>query len=258
MVLLSKFLALPLYPLGMVFILQLTGIFLLWMKKRTIATGVFISGFLLLFTFSLSPVAHYLARALEKKFIQEYPPNGSCSAIVILGGGGSPHTLSKKYVEINDAGDRLLHGARMFRMGIAPRIITTGKDAGTALFDPICEGEQNAMVLRDMGIDSSVILVEKQARNTHEHAPNIARMLDSLHLDKTILLVTSASHMYRSVLVFRKYGFKVYTAPTDFQTSERTISRSTEFFPSIWALELSTVALHEYYGILAYKILRWI
>ena len=36
----------------------------------------------------------------------------------------------------------------------------------------------------EMGVDSNDIIVDEKARNTHEHAPYITKILDSLGLPK--------------------------------------------------------------------------
>lgn len=65
------------------------------------------------------------------------------------------------------------------------------------------EGLHNALLLMEMGVDSNNIIVEKKAKNTHEHGPYIAQILDSLGLPRKIILVTSAAHMIRSEAVFK-------------------------------------------------------
>lgn len=257
MVVLIKFISLLIYPLGLVLLLFLTGILLHFLKRTRISASLFIAGFLVLLFFSSPVVANFLGRILEKKYSQQLPDR-NCSAIVVLGGGGVPLIPPRTYPEINEAGDRLLHAARLYKMGLAPIIITTGGDPGTALYKSISEAQENAMILRETGVDSSSIIMEHKARNTHEHAEYIAKILDSLHVKRSIILVTSAAHMIRSVGVFEKYGgYSIYPAPADFNAEEGLFTRITDFFPSAGALERSTIVMHEYYGILGYKILGY-
>jgi uncharacterized SAM-binding protein YcdF (DUF218 family) len=120
------------------------------------------------------------------------------------------------------------------------------------------EGLHNALLLMEMGVDSNNIIVEKKAKNTHEHGPYIAQILDSLGLPRKIILVTSAAHMIRSEAVFKKHGFTVYPAPTDFQKSVTKRTFIFNLFPNSNYLDISTQALHEYYGLIGYKLLGWI
>jgi uncharacterized SAM-binding protein YcdF (DUF218 family) len=259
MAILIKFIALPLYPLGLAITFLFFAVLSSFLKKGRLSQGLMIASFSVLLLFSLPPTAHLLGTMLEYRIKESLPPSGTDATIVVLGGGGVPLVPPRKYPEVNDAGDRMLLGARLYKMGYGKRIVTTGGDVGTSLIEYPSEAEENALVLQAIGIDSSAIIREHKARNTHEHPKYIAAILDSLGVGKTIILVTTASHMYRSVAVFKKYGgFTMYTAPTDYFTSNRMISRSTDFFPNIGAFENSTEIVHELYGILAYKLFGWI
>jgi uncharacterized SAM-binding protein YcdF (DUF218 family) len=216
-----------------------------------------IGGFSVVTFFSLPPVAQILTRSLEKPFYNKQLPNKQCSAIVVLGGAGMSVSYPRKYPEINEAGDRIIHAARLFKMGYSTRIITTGTSVGV-FSKSIPEAIQNAMLLNEFGIDSSVIIKELQAKNTHQHAPNIKKILDSLGVSKEIILVTSAAHMKRSIKVFQKYGYTIYPAATDFTSGKNLFGSIYDFFPVESALRLSTASMHEYYGILGYKLLGWI
>lgn len=259
MAILIKFIALPLYPLGLVVTFLFFAVLCSILRKVKSAQILMICSFIVLMLFSLPPVAHILGTTLEYQIKETLPPGGTDATIVVLGGGGVPFVPPRKYPEVNDAGDRMLLGARLYKMGYGKRVVTTGGDVGTSFIEYPSEAEENAMVLQAIGVDSTAIIREHKARNTHEHPKYIAAILDSMGVGRTIILVTTATHMYRSVAVFKKYGgFTIYTAPTDYSTSQRMISRSTDFFPSVDAFEQSTEIVHEYYGILAYKLFGWI
>ncbi|MDO5577629.1 MAG: YdcF family protein [Fibrobacter sp.] len=257
MALLIKFIALPLYPLGLAFVFGIAGIIALRFKKKLSLIFWIISLSVLIF-FSSPVAANLLARGLENK----YPPGTNnlplnCSAIVVLGGSGRPMTPPRIYPEIGEAGDRLIHAARLFKAGYSERLITTGGPIG-AFRKSTTEGEHNAALLKELGINPQCIIAEKKAKNTHEHAPYIEQILDSLQLPKKIILVTSATHMARSVRVFEKKGYQVYASAADYTSNSYFISSVLDFFPNANALMESTKAIHEYYGIIGYKLLGWI
>jgi len=159
------------------------------------------------------------------------------------------------YPEINSAGDRILHAARLYKMGLTPRIITTGGFPVGSRLKNCTEGEQNALLLREIGVDSSAILIDKKARTTAEHPRYVAAILDSLHVAKKIILVTSAAHMYRAMGVFKKAGFDVYPAATDFRGNGRIIEEFDDLFPQASSLDDMTAAIHEVYGIVGYRVM---
>ena len=61
--------------------------------------------------------------------------------------------------------------------------------------------------------------------------------------------------MPRAVALFRKNGFTVYPAPTDFDGNENQAFMLFQILPSAGALGQTYWALHEYVGIRAYKLL---
>lgn len=257
MAFLIKFIALPLYPLGLVTVIWIVGMVAFITRKRY-SIWCFVAAGALLLLFSSRVVSNLLVGILENQYHSTQPLPDNCSAIVVLGGAGRIMERNATNLEINDAGDRVIHGARLYKKGICKRIITSGGPVDPALKDILPEGLHNAMLLIEMGVDSNDVIAEKKAKNTHEHGPYIAQILDSLGLPKKIILVTSAAHMFRSEAVFKKHGFTVYPAPTDFQ---KHISKGTfifNLFPNSSSLDISTRAFHEYYGLIGYKLFGWI
>jgi len=257
MAFLIKFIALPLYPLGLVTVIWIIGMVAFFTKKKY-SIWCFLAAGTILLLFSSRIVSNLLISILENRYLSVQLPADSCSAIVVLGGAGQITERSSNRLEVNEAGDRIIHCAKLYKKGICRRIITSGGPVDPALKDMLPEGLHNAMLLMEMGVDSVDIIVETKAKNTHEHGPYIAQILDSLGLPKKIILVTSASHMIRSEAVFKKYGFTVYPAPADFQKSIMKRTFIFNLFPNSSFLDISTRALHEYYGIIGYKLLGWI
>lgn len=258
LLILSKFLTLFFYPVslaGMVIIAA--GIAMLFNKRKIAIICVF-SSVGLLWLFSSPIFAHALVRTLESKYD---PPAGfpKASAIVLLGGCSQPAVPPRRYVETNCAADRIMHAARLYKAGYAPYIISTG---GKIPFFYDFEGSEAscmAELLKELwGIDTPAVIIEDKAKTTRDHAPNVEKILKAKNLKKEIIIVTSASHMYRSVRIFRKQGYTVYPAPTDYWEDKKINWKLMTFLPQVEALFASTMALHEYYGILAYKIRGWI
>jgi uncharacterized SAM-binding protein YcdF (DUF218 family) len=255
---LSKLLALIFYPVGCSCLLALCALaFLLLRKKKTAFFCVFFS-ITILFFFSTPFVSYFLIRSLENKYNQAaYYPR--VSAIVLLGGCTRPAIPPRKYVEISEGGNRILHTVRLYKAHYAPVIICTGGKIPFLHDFPGSEARSMSELLVElMGIDSSAIIIEDKAQNTHDHGPKIKEICENRGVKKDIILVTSAMHMHRSVKVFRKYGFTVYPAPTDFWAEKKTQWNVFSFLPESGALNGSTAALHEYYGLMAYTIMGWL
>jgi uncharacterized SAM-binding protein YcdF (DUF218 family) len=75
----------------------------------------------------------------------------------------------------------------------------------------------------------------------------------SLIGDEPFILVTSATHMPRAMMLFESLGLNPIPAPTNFYKTE-----SNSFFiaPEVESFNISRIAIHEYIGILWSKIRR--
>ncbi|HUI93279.1 MAG TPA: YdcF family protein [Chitinivibrionales bacterium] len=255
---LAKFIQMLIYPVGLAFLCAAAaGIFAVVKKRRTALVLSFASAGVLCF-FSTPALTHVLTRSLEARYD---PPENfpKVPAIVLLGGCTRPAVPPRDRVEITGAGNRILNAARLFKKGYAPVIIATGGKI-TFVYDfPSSEAQCMASVLRnDCGIDSASIILEEKAKDTHDHPPNVEKILLARGLTKEIILVTSAMHMHRSVLLFKKRGYVVHPAPTDYREDKAFQFNLFSFIPNAVSLDESTDALHEYYGIVAYWLMGWI
>ena len=118
-------------------------------------------------------------------------------------------------------------------------------------------------LLRDLGVPESAIVVENKARNTEENARFVENILEPRNTQNTrkrVLLVTSAWHMRRSVLMYRKYApsLEIIPAAADY---EATVNTSHPFcFKDIWpdtnALFANSYIFKEYLGYWGYRLFR--
>jgi uncharacterized SAM-binding protein YcdF (DUF218 family) len=189
-------------------------------------------------------------------------PSTTADAIIILSGGTLPQIYPRTTVEINDAGDRVLYGAELFRQQRAPRVIVTG-DVGTGGLAPRPEADDMTDLLTRLGVPRPAIVAERQALNTHDHAVNLCPMLTQQRI-RRVLLVTSAIHMRRSVGVFRRScpSVEYIPAPTDFHAVDETpgpwYRRVAGLIPTPHSLEDFSAAAHEYLGIAYYRTRGWL
>lgn len=156
-------------------------------------------------------------------------------AIVILGSGVyADSSLS------DDSLRRLVYGLRLYRRGLAPRIIISG---GGTIPDRPTPADMMARLALDLGIEPDAIVVENRSTSTYENALYIRRIFDARGW-RTGLLVTSAMHSLRATRVFHKQQITVYPAPVSFFEQYR-------FSPGgRWGL--LTAAGYEYSGLVYY------
>ncbi|MDD5673986.1 MAG: YdcF family protein [Chitinivibrionales bacterium] len=254
---LSKFAVIPFYPLSLSILLGLFGVGFICFNKRKIAFFAVLISIGCLFFFSSPVVAHILTRGLESRYAPSfsYP---SASAIVLLGGAEVAKLPPRIYNETNSHADRIMHAARLFKKGYAPFLVATGGQLAFVKEFPGSEAEISFSLLTELfEVDSSKILLDRNAKNTHDNALNVLDILRKHNLPATVILVTSALHLPRATAVFRKAGFTVFPAPTDYVEDTYFQPKVINFFPNARALMESTDALHEYYGIIGYKLIGW-
>ncbi|MBN2037098.1 MAG: YdcF family protein [Chitinispirillaceae bacterium] len=258
LILISKTFSLLFYPLGLALGLIAASGVALYFRKGTAGFALVISAFCILYLFSADPLSYWLVRSLESRYHPEasFPP---ASAVVLLTGGEVPRVGPRIYDEIGEGGDRILYACRLMNRRAAPRLIITG---GNIDFLRTIEGSQAQAAYRIFSLcnrsDSTVVHLENNARNTYENGLYTRRLLDSLKLRPAIILVTSALHMPRSVAVFKRLGCIVFPAPTDYLADAPYQWKPIYFLPSAGALNNSSRAIHERYGMLSYKVLGWL
>ena len=256
----SKLLPLVLYPVGLTLLLIAAA--LLLRRRRRLQTGLLAGALLLLLLGSNRWVALGLAAALER----QHPPLTlpvTADAIVVLGGATRIASPPRPIPELNEAGDRLLYAAWLYQQQAAPLLLLTG--GGVPDPEPISEAQSMADVLAIMGVPPEAVILEETSRNTAENAANSRPLLAAAGA-RTIILVTSATHMPRAAAVFEAQGLTVLPAPTDFVSSSEEwrslrsgppLSVLFGVLPDAENLAVTTRCLKEYLGLFIYRLRGW-
>jgi uncharacterized SAM-binding protein YcdF (DUF218 family) len=255
---LSKLLPLLFYPLGLTIVLMLTGLILLKRRLRRLASLLIIFAVWILYWSSTDLVAQGLTQSLEFQNLPKTIPQAD--AIVILGGATKAAISPRVLPEVGEPGDRVIYGAKLYKDGKAPKIILSGGripwggDTGS-------ESSDMAILLDLLGVPQDVILEDPTSLNTIENAKNVKQIIDRENI-RTMLLVTSATHMPRSLAIFRKLGMDVSPAPTDFQSTNvpqnvQAQGQLLKLLPDAENLLLTTRSLKEWVGLVVYRLRGW-
>lgn len=125
-----------------------------------------------------------------------------------------------------------------------PIILSGGEGLGVK--DAGNEAQLAKRDLIEMGIPEEVITIEDKSQTTQENARLSSTILRKTGYNHPIL-VTSASHLARSVNLFEKEGIAVIPMPS--QYTEETDERSFfDFLPSTKGLTLVNQSLKEFLG----------
>lgn len=207
-----------------------------------------------LYLLSVAPVANLLARGLEI-----YPPVdiGVCKkadAMVLLGAGrprSSPELEGYQPTPLSL--ERIRYTALLHRQCEVPILVAGGGKRP--------ESEMMVRVLKnDYNVD--VTWIETQSTSTRQNARNSQKLLSKELRGKklpgkeqvVVVLITHAWHMPRSVLSFERVGFKVIPAPMSFASKEIPWQKGTYWIPRVRNLRVSELALHEYLGLIWYRL----
>jgi uncharacterized SAM-binding protein YcdF (DUF218 family) len=192
----------------------------------------------------------------DKSYLPE--KNGPFEYGIVLGGMTWYNTNTTKTQFLRSA-DRIFQAIWLLKQKKIKKIIFTG-GSGSLTSPDIKEGKNIRIWLNQIGIPDSSLIIESQSDNTHQNAVFMKKILDSLNYkNEQLLLITSASHMRRSLACFKKEGISnIIAYPTDYYSSELRFEFDHCFIPSSNAIVGNNVLLHEIIGYVTYKIMGYL
>ena len=98
---------------------------------------------------------------------------------------------------------------------------------------------------------SEKIFVTKDVENTADEAVAVKELISP---SKSIILITSAYHMYRAKRLFEKQGFEVIPYKVDYKAAGNSKITLMGYLPSAWNIELTETGIREIIGRLFYWV----
>ena len=250
----SKLLLFLTKPLIWIIVLFAVGFFFKKWKHAKKSIGL---SLIFLFFFSNSVIQLEFSRLWEVqgkkiKTLETY----DC-AIVLTGMASYNNDLNR--LELNVNGDRVWQAMDLYHRGKVKKILISG-DSGHLTDKGLHEAQQLGRVLIRSGIPKEDLILETKSQNTYQNALESAKMIKSSHKDwNKILLVTSSTHMRRSLACFKKQGIIC----TPFSTNLDTGPTRGYFFeqyviPNVAALEAWENVTKEWTGFIMYKLMGYL
>jgi uncharacterized SAM-binding protein YcdF (DUF218 family) len=230
----------------------LVGLVLLCTQFTRFASWLVVTSLVFLALAGLSPFGTALILPLEDRFppwdSSRGPPNG----IVVLGGMiASDVSAARGTIALTDAAERITATAELARRYPTARIVVSA-GSNALIFDEGVEAQFAVAQLIALGVAHDRIAAEEQSRNTIENAV-FSRLIANPKPGERWLLVTSAYHMPRAVAAFRAAGFPIEPYPVDWHT--RGAADLLWPFPVFWwGLQRTDTAVHEWIGLVIYRI----
>lgn len=250
---LMKALSTLVMPLGMIVMALVIGLLLQKRFPRR-AFQLMVAAVVALYISSLTPTAWLVEASLSQNGSPEI--REPVDAIVVLAGGASTSSRDG-LTELSGASwRRWWRAIEMYETlnGTVPILYSGG--SGDAYLPVSYEAVTARSLAEKFGIARSEFWIEEQSRTTHENALAIRTQLDERwHRDAyRVVLVTSEIHMKRSLGALNAVGIDVVPVVADTFDAPRPL-HIVDLLPSVGALERVTRGLHEWYGIVWYRIL---
>lgn len=261
---LSKFLPTLVYPTGFLFLGLIAALAFLKRKPR-LARSIIIVLMAALWITGTPLLSTWMMRSLESAY-PPYDGKKEAKIIVVMGGGTDSREYPRQMVELGGAGDRVLYAARLIKEGKGDFLLFGGAYYGVLERAENSVAAEMAAVAMEIGIPQEKIILQEGSLNSYEEAEADSRILNELGVDE-VILVTSASHMRRSVACFEKQGIKIIPAPVDFGVTDKDWESLGNFSIQkvfTWIIPQSSnirsfeTAMKEYLGLLTYKLRGWI
>ncbi|MEO0249844.1 MAG: YdcF family protein [candidate division WOR-3 bacterium] len=223
-------------------------VLILFVTKR-LRTFLFIV-LLLIYMCSIEPTKDLLLRPLETAYpLPARAEIQRADVIVVLGGGvvenvpdaDGPGALS------GDSLARLYGAYKVYAAIKKPIIISAGQ-----VFGRQPEAEVARRVLLRWGVPPNHSIAEVRSKDTVENALYAAEICQQRNW-RNVVLVTSAYHMRRAVLLFNRYLKEIVPYPTDYKISRKKYDYMS-FLPGANNLADIAAAMKEYIAIASYRI----
>jgi uncharacterized SAM-binding protein YcdF (DUF218 family) len=227
------------------------------LKKRSLKKGFLWLGIVYLFLFSNRFIIN------EVLLLWEVPPTPYEHLIddyevgIVLGGVTNTEKEPRDRVYFFKGADRVVHACQLYKLGKINKILVSG--GSSKLINNIYKEADNLydfLVMCDVNPDD--IILENRARNTYENAIYSSELLKTGFPGKRHLVITSAFHLRRSLLCFKKQNVDADGFSTDFYSHERSFGLDQLLIPDPSAFKDWQMIIHELFGLISYKVTGYI
>ncbi len=231
----------------------LVGLFFLWRKaKQKIGKILVTCGCLYLLLGSLPFLPNLFLKHLER-YYAPYAISDSgedrfsdTKFIVVLAGG---HVLDQELPITSqftyEGLVRLIEGIRLYRIIPEASLILSGGRGK----DPVSSAELMKDLGVALGLPQENLILETESRSSFDQAMFVQPIVRG----ESFLLVTSASHMLRSMELFKKLGMNPIAAPTGHLVKHYRKEFSP--FPNALNLRKTDILFYEILGLMKEKIM---
>ena len=231
-------------------------LFTLLGRTERIRKSSFAISLILFFFFSNEFIANEAMTLLESPMVPLSSIKSPYEWGIMLCGVTKSNEQMPDRVMIGGAADRVNHTIMLYKKGLIRKILISG-GSGRMTGNKYSEATALLNVFTMMGVPAVDIQIESQSRNTYENAKESIQLLKGVN-PKNCVLITSASHMPRSIRCFRKQNFDCDAFPVDTHHHPREFTIDVLFIPSLNGFSTWDTIFRETIGLVAYKLAGYI
>ena len=233
-------------PAALIFLLLILGG--LFRKWKVVKRSLWGMALVLTLLFTNQPLYDYAYRQWFAEY--DHPlPEGKTYEFGIVLGGYSHWDWDRNRIEFSNIADRLLEGIRLYKEGRIRKLVLASDGSIIECENAVeMKGNPEGMMkfLQAMGMPEKDIILETKAWNTQENATFTLELIGDSLKTMPSLLITSASHIRRSLATFHQAGIPSEPYITD--TPVQVGTQKASWMPSLAILLRWPELLHEWVG----------
>ena len=249
---LSKILWLIVNPFNIFIFITLFTMFLYFINFRRLSLIIYLINFIFIALISFFPIGSYLTYIIEKEFHTNTKIPKRVDGILILGGATNP-LLFKEFdqISLNGSAERLVESVMIIRKFEKAKVIFSG-GSGIVNRSDLGHSQVAKLFYKKMGVDINKIFFEDKSRNTHENII-YSKKIAKPKKNENWLLITSAFHMKRALLIAEKNNWKLIPYAVDFKNvKEFKLIPNLNLLSNLNSFQSG---LHEWLGLVAYYLM---
>ncbi len=176
---------------------------------------------------------------------------------IVLGGSMRYFNNETKRIVYGSSVDRVLQAIQLYHDKKIDKILLSG-GSGYVMFEDWKEAVWLSQLLYKCCVPERDVIIENESRNTYENAMNAASILKTHQYGNRFLLITSATHMRRSLMCFKNAGLTVEPFSVDERSGKGIYTPDKIIIPHAENLNNWDTLIHEWLGIITYKMAGYI
>ena len=214
---LSKILGLFLSPVNFLFLFLLINLSIYYFFKKKIFK--FFSIILLIFItiFAFFPIGNILINYLEKNYTKQEEIYNIDAIVVLSGSENIINTTKFKKLDLFGSSERLIAFVELANKYKDSKLIYLGGNSYLNNKNILSETEVAKIFFKNINFDINKVIFLNSSRNTLENFQTLSNYNKDKNF-KNILLISSAFHMKRSLMIAEKFKLNLIPYAVDFRS----------------------------------------